>query len=471
MLWLSRMLFLALFFALPITLAMQVGPIRVYTLDVVLAPLLAVLLLTKLLHPGRLRFRALPTDFVVVCIFLAVLLSFGFSGQRSLSMPNLADWARYVLIYFAARLLFESAIVEARQFENVLVAVGLLLTAVGLAQLLTGSHIGVAANYFGSGDTEGSKAAIQGMGVVNRISGTTPNANVYVTWLNLFLAFALTRWWFQRRYLHFFLTAAIGGLVVVSTLARGGTFAFLLFLLLLVFWGRQRLLDSKFVVLSMVVMVGLLGVVASGFLPDSLQPARLLEALSGRLEQGDQGGVAVGGGRLMQIRMGLDALSHLKILLLGTGSAYFYHGTIIIHNMWMQILVEQGLAVFLTVVALFVAFLLNTRRFRRSGTTEAEMWSMYIWSTMPPFLLVSSQVYHTTGDYEIMIPVLALMAFVASRVAVPARRPESQPSRSQGSAKAAERLLRPAVPLSVLGKGTGRGVSSSVIAALPRSRQ
>jgi hypothetical protein len=409
----ARILLLGSLFLIPFTLELPYGVIRLYTVDLAIVPLLVVVLLLLLFTPRRVRFHWVITDTFVLSLFIAITLSLLFSDDRTLSLPNFADWIRCIVVYGMSRMLFENEIITARQLQASFIAVGLLLVMIGLVQLVTGTKFGLIGNYFGLSREQGSSAMIGRFVVVSRISGTTSNANIYVMWVNLFFGMAVAWCLVTRRYLLFFAAAAIGSVVVIGTLARGGAAAFAMFLLILALRNFRRLLDVRAVLIGALAIPLMLGVILLGPAAVQVELQDLVSYFDDRLQQveSEQHGIQ----RLLAVEIGLNlVISDMKIFLVGTGAENFPNA-LIIHNMWVRLLAEHGVLTVAMIFGVAVALIGVIRGYEASRTFEAHLWTQYASAMLLSFVVVSSQVYHTAGSYNLLLPLSVLTAFLVSR--------------------------------------------------------
>jgi hypothetical protein len=119
--------------------------------------------------------------------------------------------------------------------------------------------------------------------------------------------------------------------------------------------------------------------------------------------------------RISLILIGFNVIfNSAKVFFVGTGAGNFPHG-VIIHNMWVRLFAEHGIFALLSMIALFLSFFRTIIKVRSSGAEESGLWVIYLTASLIPFLLISSQVYHTAGHYEVLFPLLVIISFVVSR--------------------------------------------------------
>src|SRR5690606_34601355 len=164
---------------------------------------------------------------------------------------------------------------------------------------------------------EGTTATI-GAQVVQRVSGPTPNANIYAMWLTLFGLLPMAHWLSRGRYLRCLFGAGITSVVMLSTLARGALAAYALSLLLLAIWYRRVLVNPPASVVALLLVAVAAPFVLLGPWISELRLDQLAELFSARIEDAGMDGDAAG--RLETVRIGLMvALQDYQTLLLGTG--------------------------------------------------------------------------------------------------------------------------------------------------------
>jgi len=410
---LTRILFVLTLWALPVTLVKGFGAYRVYTLDVFLVPLVFAFLIAKFTN-HRIRSSFSGPDKYVLLLFFFIVVSFVLSGDRFISKANLIDWFRYLSIYMISRSLFESELIKSKEFANTLSWMGVVLMLVGLIQAVTNTQFGLINNYFGGSFDDGSGAKVAWNTVVNRVSGTTPNSNVYAMWIMFFFGFALVRVFVGKRYKMFFLWVALGGFTMASTLSRGGVSAFFLFLAIVLLMNYKKLVDSRYVFSLAAATLAAIVIAVTGIYLTELGIEQIFDSFMVRVDQagGDAGAAA---GRMDSVLVGFDVIfNSAKVLLFGTGGSNFPHGYFV-HNMWVKLFAEHGIFALLALIALFLSFFRTIRKFRLSGTDESRLWVTYLTATLIPFLLISSQVYPTAGYYTILVPLFVIISFVVSR--------------------------------------------------------
>ncbi len=442
---LTRILFLLMMWALPVTLITGFGPFRVYTLDVFLVPLIFAFIIAKLTNP-RIRIRFSGPDKYVLLLFFFIIVSFVLSGDRFLSKPNLIDWFRYLFIYMISRSLFESEVIKSKEFVNTLTWIGVVLMLVGLIQAITNTRFGLIGNFFGASLNQGSTAGIAWNQVVSRVSGTSPNPNVYSMWITIFFGLALARAFVGGRYYLFFFGVALGSFAIVSTLARGGVAAFFLFVAIMLLMNYKKLADNRYVFSLAAATLAAIVIAVIGAYVTEIRFEQILDSFMARVDQAsDKKSAAAASGRIDLILMGFDVIfSNAKVLFFGTGASSFTNG-IIIHNMWMRLFAEHGVFALLALVTLFLSFFRIIKKFRSGYTEESRFWVTYLTATLIPYFLISSQVYHTAGSYDVIIPLFVIISFVVSRQRIAEKNvvaPNGELGREAASVVPADRIIR-----------------------------
>ena len=424
-LWVLKALIVMLLFGLAFPLGAAIGPVRIVTIDVLLLPLVALFAFTRV--GGSLpRVKWAAAERAMGAAVGLMLLSSILSLQPAVSFSLWLVWLRAAAVYVMLAHLLTWEAIDSEWLLRVVQGVLWVLIFVGLVQLLTGSDFGLISNYVGGGERQGS--AFDG---VRRLSGTTPEANVYGQWVALFSTALNASIMFRSR--HMVLVKLAGALAVEftligATLSRGNLIFFILLnLALMALWIRHSPPQS-----ALVKFVGvLLGTAAFGVW------AFVAAAGGGTFGQIASRFAAQDAVRVLQIMHGIELLQDPKILVAGTGFGSFYpaldaHGIAIspierwhfadattgIHNAFLLVATEAG-----TIVAgIFIWFSLSTVRcvVRNVPNVERPLWvTAALVAMVLSYVVLPMQVYMSAVGY----PTLLFLAVVAVLVRHPRRIP------------------------------------------------
>ena len=421
-----RIMFFFVFLAALFPLSIDVGVLRLYTLDLILLPLTYVFFVVILLS----RRRIVPSwslgEKLLFAMLVIMVVGMVFSVNLVNSLDGVLVWLRCIVLYIMLRVTFASKIIELRHWSWWWSILGIFLLTIGIIQAATGSQFGLVENYFGSNTTE-QTYFLQTV----RVSGTTANSNIYGLWIVIFSTLINARLLLSpkarlRSYIFLVLAVSIELWVLLATLSRGSLITFLVAHAVLLFmWIRSsrgaagvRILASS-LLLSAATAVGVI----------YYNKVNTLVYLTERLENnGDSE-------RIAMIHYGLELLSYPKVFLLGTGMQAFFptlvqygigtlkvntwqdfsDSTTGIHNIFLLLFVESGIFVlfcfaifyFSTIVKAFKLFLMKQGgQGARNGP-----WVAYL-LIITLTLLVPMQLYNNVATLPILIFVLSICAIV-----------------------------------------------------------
>ncbi|MEM6638937.1 MAG: O-antigen ligase family protein [Pseudomonadota bacterium] len=425
----ARILFgTAIIFTL-LTLVKDYPPYRLYLVDFALVPMLLVTIFQRMSLPSRLRIRWQGIDTLFILFALSVLLAFMFSENTRQSAVTFIDWIRIILFYFLCRMLFQKQIQDKTLFR-VFTLGSVILIVIGLIQLVTNSSFGLIGNYFGLGNAQGVEANVAGFGSRARVSGTTSNPIIFAMWVTLFALIVAARFNYRGRTILFFAVTGAGAVVVLSTLSRGAIAAFALTWLIFVFMNRKQLVRN--VVYGSVLLVMAMPLAYLG-LQESLI-ADVAEMVEARIERQEL--LEEDSGRVKVFRIAQELLKEPKIFMVGTGPdnmmpAYNKFGEGVsfrenpnvvyqrsgVHNVWMKVFVEYGVASFVLFVLIWLSILRHTYRLWKQHRFDerARLWASIGFAFFIPYILIDSMVYESAMTYHIYIPLFALVAWLVTQ--------------------------------------------------------
>lgn len=421
--WVLKALVGMLLFGLAFPLGAAIGPVRIVTVDVLLLPLAALFAFTRA-GASLPRVKWEGAERAMGAAVGLMLLSSILSLQPAISFSFWLVWVRAAAIYVILAHLLTWEAIDSEWLLGIVQGVLGVLILIGLVQLLTGSAFGLVSNYVGGGERQGS--AFEG---TRRLSGTTPEANVYGQWVALFSTALNASIMFRSRHMVLIklaLVLAVEITLIGATLSRGNLIFFILLnLTLVVIWIRHSPPQSAILKLLGV----LLGTAAFGLW------AFVAAAGGGTLGQIASRFAAQDAVRVLQIMHGIELLQHPKILVAGSGFGSFYpaleaHGIAIspierwhfadattgIHNAFLLVATEAG-----TIVAgIFIWFSLSTVRcaFRGAPNVERPRWvTAALIAMVLSYVILPMQVYMSAVGY----PTLLFLAIIAVLVRHPRR--------------------------------------------------
>ena len=409
-----------------LTLATRPGSFDVYTLDLALIPFATTISLWTLLQPARRRFRPRGFDVLLLVVVALVLLSHAFSVNRGQSLSHAMDWLRLAVVYFVLRLSVPT-LLGLQALGNAFSGLGALLLLIGLLQMITGEPIGVVANYFGE---------VQHEAPWSRVSGTTPNSNLYASWLIIYAGFPYVSTLARGQVVRSFVIWTLTLVVLLSTQSRGGVGGFLLLSLVALWLNRQQALRPTFVLSSMIAATAFLLLVTISVLTRSSIPlASGVRTLFERQEQA--GDFSKEGLRRGLAAVGVQLLQDPKIALVGSGSesmiraaeamhmalppavAELVHSAeggdrTGVHNAWLATAVENGLLAAIALATMFSLLSIRLWHWRRRWSRTNPVWTTYLVAIAAWYMLVASQIYLISARLPVLLPLVAIMAFVVS---------------------------------------------------------
>jgi hypothetical protein len=419
------------FVAAILPLGFNAGVIPVYTIDLVLIPLvfvLAALVTTE----NRLMFTWQRADKLLLLLLLTVTTLGLFSTHLDNTIEKLTVWYRVTVFYFAIRLLVENKQLGIndlyRWWKWLAVALGIL----GAVQVFYDPSFGVVANYFGNDRDANDLFYLEGLGEIPRISGTAFNPLIYVQWIVLFGALINAKILFfdemtPRTLLLLGILLSVEAGLVIATLARGGIMYFAIVNVLLIYMRLGLYNESKavsFVKFALIIVVVFAGVIT--FLP--LGDFAAIRALEARTEMG-------GMNRIYLVEQGWKLLQIPKVLFMGTGLGAYYPalfdyqvgmGDIVkwkdmtesasgIHNIFFNLLVEGGIFTLMIFLSFYIASVRRASRIMRIlRYTDNYYLGVFLWAILLGFGLVSFQLYISSLHWTVLVFEMAVFALVHS---------------------------------------------------------
>jgi len=435
---LIKILFFLLLLANSLTLVRKFAGIEAYTLDLVLIPFTLICLFWNSINLSRVRPKFCGFDFLFLTLFGLMILSLTVSINKTQGITHTLDWVRLLIIYFLARTLMGSVITE----QTLRIQFGLLtifLMSLGLLQIIMGKPIGLLANYFGRDLNQVGWSIVSDYGARFRVSGPTPNSNVFAMWIIIYGGLSLSFAMAHKRFLLFICSIVLMWIVLIGTLSRGGFIGFSVFLLLLMWFNRNKILSSQFGLPILIFTSGLLAIMLGVlFLGSDLWFAKGIYFLFERQSQSRD--FSEGGLRRELIEAGLQLLANPKILLVGCGADSMldamvkYAGKLAtsskimnlissgietraeVHNVWIRTAVETGFLSSSILFSLFFLFIRKTTQWRRKIDKNNLPWTSYLLSLSGWYILISSQIYLAAAKLPVLLPIVLLMAFVVSHM-------------------------------------------------------
>jgi hypothetical protein len=409
-----------------LTLTTHAGPFELHTVDLALFPFAAIIALWALLRRTPRLLRPSGLDAILLAIAALVLLSHVFSVDRAQSLGHAIDWLRLTLVYFCLRSSIPT-LFGLKALGTAFSGLGLLLLLIGFLQMITGEPIGLVANYFGEARDEVPWS---------RVSGPTPNANLYACWLIIYAGFLYVSALASRQVARSFFIWALTLVVLVSTQSRGGVGGFLVLSLAALWMNRQHILQPAFLLGSMVALTALFLLLTVSVLTESSMPlATGIRTLYERQAQVDD--FAKDGLRRALATVGVQLLQDPKVALVGCGSesmiAAARERRIVLppvvadlvyniegadrtgaHNAWLATAVENGLPAAVALATMFSFFLIRLLRWRQRWSRTDPVWTTYLPAIATWYVLVASQVYLISARLPVLLPLVVIMAFFVS---------------------------------------------------------
>jgi O-antigen ligase len=415
------------FFLILLTNSLTLGggplPFDVYTLDLALIPF-ALLVAVKFFFLPRPRLRITPFDLLFVLLIALIAVSFLFSLNRELSLTNAMDWLRLVLIYFLARSVLGSVIQE-RALVIQFTIMALFLVGLGFLQIAAGEPLGIIADYFGESREQYGWY---------RVSGPTPNSNVFAMWVIVYGGLSLSVFLAKIRPFLFFAMASAMTVVLIGTLYRGGALGFVVLVFVLLLMHSQTILSMRFLIPASLLTVGLVGLLFI-MVVANVQPVLTRGVLNLVSRQEEARDFEEGAKRRDLLQLGLQLLRRPKIAAVGSGAGGMLQASLVgssataaisqrlvdggvdvgtgVHNVWIATAVENGIPSAAILFLIFVFFIRQITRWRRRHE-ESRIWAAYLMAIGIWYLVVASQVYLEAARLPVLLPVVVLIAFAAN---------------------------------------------------------
>lgn len=444
-----RIMFFLIFLAALFPLSIDVGVLRLYTLDLILLPLTYVFFVVVLLSKKRVIPSWSLGEKLLFTMPVIMVVGMAFSVSLFNSLDGVLVWFRCIVLYVMLRVAFASKIIELRHWSRWWSILGIFLLVTGIIQAATGTQFGLVENYFGSNTTE-QAYFLQTV----RVSGTTANSNIYGLWITIFLTLINAKLLLSPKarllsYVFLALALSIELWVLLATLSRGSLVTFLVAHAILLFvWIRSsrqaagiRILASS-LLLSAATAVGVI----------YYNKVSTLVALTERLENnGDSE-------RLALLDYGLQLLSYPKVFLIGTGMQSFFptllqygigtlkvntwqdftDSTTGIHNIFLLLLVEGGIFVLLCFAVFYFSTLVKAFKLflaEQGGQGARSDPSVAYFLVITLALLVPMQLYNNVATLPILIFVLSMCAIINGLYseAPPVSRRHHKPSKRETS--------------------------------------
>jgi O-antigen ligase len=399
---------------------------EVYTVDLALVlfvPLVALCVLMRGV-PAGLRLQAVDVAFALALLMMLISLIFSVAWRHSLT--GAMDWLRIVSFYFACRLVTGSIVTE-DTVSRLFLLMAVFLMALGLLQTITGLPIGLVANYVGEN---------RGDFFWYRVSGPTPNSNLFAMWLTTYVGFVLADTLGRNRVALFFVILTSIVIVLIATQSRGGVLGFIVFMLALIWMNRARMASVQVALGTAGLTIVVVGLMILSMASDSTTPfADGIRSLAER--QARVVDFSEGGERRELMEIGFALLTQPKVLLVGCGAyamldAAMSSGISLppaqidaalsagegyrtgVHNVWIATAVENGIPAAAVLLWIFLLFGIRTLYWRLSEPTSS-VWTSYLLSIAAWYLLVASQVYLMAARVAVLVPLVLLISLVASR--------------------------------------------------------
>lgn len=423
----ARLLRIAFFLVLltnSLTLSGGPFPFDVYTLDLALIPLALLVVVKSIFLPGP-RLHLTPFDLLFVLLIVLIMVSLIFSVNRQPSLTNTMDWLRLVLIYFLARSVLGS-VVQERTLVVQFTIMALFLIGLGLLQMATGEPIGIIADYFGESREQSGW---------HRVSGPTPNSNMFATWVVVYGGLSLSVLLSKVRPFLFFAMAGAMTVVLLGTLSRGGALGFAVLVFILLLMHSQRVFSMRFLVPASLLTVGLMGLLFI-MVVANVPPVLTRGVHNLMTRQTEVRDVEEGGRRWELMKLGFQLLKRPKIAAVGCGAGGMMQAGIAgsgasavtarrlldrgvdvgtgVHNVWITTAVENGIPSAAVLFAILVVFFRWIRRWSRRDE-ESSVWAAYLMAIGVWYLAVASQVYLTAARLPVLLPLVILIALVANQ--------------------------------------------------------
>ena len=363
-----RLLFLLFFTGELLPLSTKIGPLTIYTSDIALLPLFYWACIV-FLHRRSSSFCWMREELVAAVMLIMMLISSCLSANPAQSLNSFLVWIRCGLIYLIGAYCLRNGFITFNDVKRICLCFVLFLCAVGSAQIITDSKIGMISNYFGENHNQGVN-----FGEQFRISGTASHPNVFGIWIVLFSTVVNINLLYQKKKGAYWLLFALFSwelYVIVATLSRGPLLYFSLTTLLIgVIWTNHEVKSATTRLLLAILVVIILGLMLSSFVKYSNNYHLLMERFNINADYK----------RIAYFKYGYELLKDRKILMFGTGLGTFFNTLDIkgigydqintwrdlsksasgIHNIFGMLLVETGLFTTLTFLFLYMKTLYNS---------------------------------------------------------------------------------------------------------------
>jgi O-antigen ligase len=365
-----------------------------------------------------------PFDLLFVLLIVLIMVSLLFSVNRQLSLTNTMDWLRLVLIYFLARSVLGS-VIQKRTLVVQFTIMALFLIGLGLLQMATGEPIGIIADYFGESREQYGWY---------RVSGPTPNSNVFAMWVIVYGGLSLSVFLAKTRPFLFLTMASAMAVVLIGTLSRGGSLGFVVLVFILLLMHSQTILSMRFLVPASLLTVGLMGLLFIMVVAD-VHPVLTRGVMNLVTRQEAARDFEEGAKRRDLLQLGFQLLKRPKIAAVGSGAGGMMQASLVgsgataaisqrlvdggvdvgtgVHNVWIATAVENGIPSAAILLLIFIFFVRQISRWRRRHE-ESRIWATYLMAIGIWYLVVASQVYLEAARLPVLLPVVVLIAFAAN---------------------------------------------------------
>lgn len=418
---------------LPLTIS--VGGISLFTPDAALLPLV----LVWGTHVAAMRARrgwrvpVVRGERAITVLVIATCAIVPFSYHLANSSDAALFFLRMAAFYFVVRWLLARGWLLPDQFLRWSVQFAVFLIAIGLIQLLTGTQVGLVANYFGESASEAGA-----FGATRRLSGTSPNSNVFGQWIVMFglaLNFRLIR---GSRLPHLFFLAVVvlvEARLIAATLSRSALLFFVVSNVPLAAMWVWRSPRSRFV--QRVVGAAIIAAILTAGIGIGWQRLNEVSLLAERMDA--YSNVR----RVTAATNGLILLQDPWIAVTGTGWGAFYPALDArglrgladdpilrwrdirdwqgeIHNTFLMVLVEGGIVTFLPFVVLCGVVVLSIHRCVRRNSDPALEEPAFMGILIVAYGLVPMQFTTAATTPWIMPFLVTLCALVFDMIREPA---------------------------------------------------
>jgi O-antigen ligase len=301
----------------------------------------------------------------------------------------------------------------------------LFLVGLGFLQIAAGEPLGIIADYFGESREQYGWY---------RVSGPTPNSNVFAMWVIVYGGLSLSVFLAKIRPFLFFAMASAMTVVLIGTLSRGGALGFVVLVFVLLLMHSQTILSMRFLIPASLLTVGLVGLLFI-MVVANVQPVLTRGVLNLVSRQEEARDFEEGAKRRDLLQLGLQLLRRPKIAAVGSGAGGMLQASLVgssataaisqrlvdggvdvgtgVHNVWIATAVENGIPSAAILFLIFVFFIRQITRWRRRHE-ESRIWAAYLMAIGIWYLVVASQVYLEAARLPVLLPVVVLIAFAAN---------------------------------------------------------